>query len=367
VVDAPAQPGLALQKPPPHNPRKPADVVAGTNVHPMAFFIAPGQFTRRAQFYYQVAQLMGAGITLPAALQQIEQHPPSRSYREPVRRLMAQLAAGSTLAESVRQLGSWLPAFDVALLEAAEQSGRLDNCFRLLASYYEDRARLARQVISDLAYPAFLFHFAIFILPFARFFSTGDWATYLGQTVGILLPIYFLVFVGIYASQASHNEGWRAGMEALFRAVPVLGSARHALALARLSAALEALLSAGVSIVEAWELAATASGSSALRRIVLAWRPLVNAGQTPAEVVSASRWFPQLFATQYTSGEISGKLEETLRRLHRYYQEEGSRKLQALAQWTPRAIYLGVMLMIAYRVISFWSNYFNQIGAAGGF
>jgi len=26
-----------------------------------------------------------------------------------------------------------------------------------------------------------------------------------------------------------------------------------------------------------------------------------------------------------------------------------------------------VMLMIAYRVVRFWADYFNQIGAAGGF
>jgi type II secretory pathway component PulF len=100
---------------------------------------------------------------------------------------------------------------------------------------------------------------------------------------------------------------------------------------------------------------------------VLAWRPLVDAGQTPAEVIRISGKFPTLFVNQYATGEVSGKLDETLRGLHRYYQEEGTRKLHALARWTPRAVYLLVMLMIAYRVVRFWADYFNQIGAAGGF
>ncbi len=132
--------------------------------------------------------------------------------------------------------------------------------------------------------------------------------------------------------------------------------------------ALEALLSAGVDIIEAWELAAAVSGSPALRSTVRAWRTDVRAGQTPAEAVSASGRFPDMFSNQYATGEISGKLEEVLRRMHAYYQEEGSRKLHALAQWTPRVVYLFVALMIGFKVVSFYMGYFQQIqNVTGGF
>jgi type II secretory pathway component PulF len=333
----------------------------------MSLILTPGQFNRRAEFYHQLAQLTSAGVGIPEALEHLRRNPPDRSYRQPIGGVLDKLSAGCTLTESLRALGSWLPEFDLALLSAGEQSGRLDASFRLLGDYYTDRARLARQMIGDLAYPAFLLHFAVFILPFADFFKTGNWLVYLLKTVGVLLPIYALMLAIIYAAQSKHGETWRSWMESLFRAVPVLGNARRDLALARLSSALEALLSAGVSIVEAWELAANASGSPALRRTVLAWRPLVDAGQTPAEVIRMSSKFPELFANQYATGEVSGKLDDSLRGLHRYYQEEGSRKLHALARWTPRAVYMIVMLMIAYRVVRFWADYFNQIGAAGGF
>jgi type II secretory pathway component PulF len=122
-----------------------------------------------------------------------------------------------------------------------------------------------------------------------------------------------------------------------------------------------------VTIIEAWELAAGASGSPGLRRTVVGWRPLVRGGQTPSEVVTASGRFPTLFSSQYNSGEISGRLEETLQRLHRYYREEGSRKLHALAQWTPKFVFLLIALMIAYHVIQFYSGYFKQVRDAGGF
>ena len=333
----------------------------------MPLEFTPGQFTRRSEFYHQLGALTGAGLGLIAGLEQLKRNPPAYSYREPIRRLLEQLNQGYSFSESLERLGRWLPAFDVALLQAGEHSGRLETCLKLLSDYYRDRARLARQVITDLAYPVLLFHFAVFIFPFAQFFTSGNLKAYLVQTLGVLVPIYVGVAALIYATQSRHGEHWRAWLESLLQPVPVLGVARQYLALARLAAALEALLSAGVTVIEAWELAARASGSPALRRTVMAWRPSVNAGQTPAEVVSASPRFPELFASQYYSGEISGTLDQTLRRMQSYYQEEGTRKLHAIAQWTPRAIYFLIMMMIAWRVIHFWMGYFKQIQDIGGF
>ena len=333
----------------------------------MPLIITPGQLSRRADFYHQLGQLSGAGLGLIRALEHIKRNPPAPSYRAPVERVIEQITAGCTFTEALLQCGHWLPAFDLALLQAGEHSGRLDSCFRLLADYYTDRARLARQIIADLAYPAFLLHFAVFILPFAQLFTSGNWIVYLCRTLGVLVPLYMVAALVIFAAQSRHGEAWRAAFESLLHPIPVLGVARRYLALARLAAALEALLSAGVTIIEAWELAATASGSPALRRTVLAWRPQVNGGQTPAEVVNAAGCFPEVFASQYATGEISGQLDDTLKHLHAYYQEEGSRKLHAVARWTPRAIYFCVVLMIAYRILHFYAGYFNMVRDAGGF
>jgi type II secretory pathway component PulF len=171
----------------------------------------------------------------------------------------------------------------------------------------------------------------------------------------------------LYAAQARRGEKWRSFLERILRPVPMLGTARHSLALARLAAALEALINAGVRIIEAWELAAAASGSPAIYRAVTAWKPEVMAGRTPSEVVSASRQFPEVFANLYHSGEISGQLDDTLRRLHAYYQEEGSRKMHFVSQWVPRMIYFGVAILVGYKVIMFYMGHINDIKNAGGF
>ncbi len=71
--------------------------------------------------------------------------------------------------------------------------------------------------------------------------------------------------------------------------------------------------------------------------------------------------FPEMFKNLYHSGEVSGKLDENLKRLHQYYQEEGTRKIHAVAQWVPRIIYLIIALFIGYRIISFYAGYFGEL------
>jgi type II secretory pathway component PulF len=331
----------------------------------MSFIVTPRQFAQRAEFYHQLAQLTSAGIGVLPALEQLKLNPPARSYREPIQRLLAELAQGRTLTGSLQQLDAWLPEFDIALIDAGERSGRLDACFRLLADYYNDQARITKQMIGQLLHPVALVHLAavvfIIVLPFARSQFNASLILLAAKAALVLAPLYLAVAFIIYATQSRHGEKWRALIESLFRWIPILGTARRCLALARLAAALEALISAGVNIIQAWELAANASGSPALRRAVASMKPKVAAGQTPAEEVRKCPAFPVLFANLYASGEVSGKLDETLRRLYAHYQEEGSHKLQMFAQWMPRLIYLIVAVIIAYKVIAFYTGYFQQI------
>ncbi len=220
---------------------------------------------------------------------------------------------------------------------------------------------MVKQAISDMIYPVFMLHLAAVLFPFLKFFQSGGWMRFITTVLATLLPIYAAVYLLILACQGRHGEKWRAILEAVFRPVPLLGAARQDLALSRLAAALEALLNAGVSIIGAWELAATASGSPALRRLVQTWRPRLDRGSTPSELVSESSLFPTVFNNLYHTGEISGQLDQTLHRLHVLYGDEGTRRMRLVAQWGPRLIYFAVMIYVACRIIGFYIGYFQNI------
>src|SRR2546427_3109481 len=172
----------------------------------MPLIVTPVQFTQRADFYYQLGQLTAAGLGLTAALELLERKPPARSYRKPIQSLLKDLASGCTFTESLTRVGHWLPEFDIALLQAGEHSGRLDACFRLLADYYTDRARLARQVIADLLYPIFLFHFLILTFLAVQFFSSRSWIMSFAITLGGLIVLYIVAVLIMYATQSQHGE-----------------------------------------------------------------------------------------------------------------------------------------------------------------
>jgi len=327
----------------------------------MPLIVTPGYLSKRAAFYRQVAQFTSAGISLLVALEQLGRSPPASSFRKPIQHLLDQLNQGFLLSEALKSLGKWMPPFDIALIEAGEQSGKLDHCFHLLGDYYHDRAQAARVVITDLVYPVILLHCAVLLLPFPQFFLSGNLGAFLRSTLGVLLPIYAFVALLLYATQARHGERWRLVVEELLNSLPLVGTARRYLALSRLAAALEALLGAGVPIVQAWELAATASGSQALHRTVRAWKPRFLAGETPAEAVNASKVFPEIFASLYRTGEVSGSMEQTLQRLHEMYREEGTRKLRTAAEWGPRLLYLVIVVLIAMRILQFWTGFYAPI------
>jgi type IV pilus assembly protein PilC len=329
--------------------------------------LTPGQISRRADFYFQLGSLLAAGVPIIQALEQARSST-GRPYYGPVSTILSKLQQGATFGEAADATGKWLPAFDRALFDAGEKSGRLDATFRSLGNYYAQRAAILRQIVSGLAYPIFILHMAVLIFPIGymtRLFLANGGRDFVIQKLIILLPCYALVFAGIMAFQGSRGEYWRALLERLTSGVPLLGSARKDLAIARLSGALEALLSAGVPIIQAWETAAHASGSTRIEKTVARAIPKMEAGVTPSETLRQSTLFPEVFRNLYTTGEASGQLDTTLARLHNHYDEQATLKFQNIANWTPKLIFLVVAIGIGYQVVSFYSGYFNQINQLG--
>ena len=335
----------------------------------MGLVFLPRHYDRQSEMYHQLAAMTAAGVGVIEACDYLRQAPPHPSFRDPFTKIIEELRAGRTFAEAVRGRRKWLPDFDLSLIEASEISGRLDACFRMLSDFYAERARLIRRVLSELTWPLFTLHMAILVFPTSTlvgFLLQGKSTEFLVQKALVIVPLYAFVGAFILAGQSRHGERWRSLMEQVLHPVPLLGQARGDLALARLSAALEALLSAGVPILDAWLVAAKTCGSLALRSAIRNWTPPLKGGATPGELLLRTPIFPSVFSSLYHTAELSGQIDQTLRRLYTMFAEEASRKFQAFSQWLPRLIMLAIMLGIAFQVVSFWLNYFNTVGNAIG-
>jgi len=322
---------------------------------------APADSRQRALFYSQISTLLRAGFPLIASLEHLLANPVARSLESHVSRMLDGLNAGMTFSESLDRMGNWAPDFDIALIRAGESSGTLDRSLTILSRHHEARADNLRVVLQESVYPTLVIHIAIFIVPLPQLAQSGDVFGYLSRSLGTLFGGYVLVLLFLISIHPSRSHRWRAKMESLIIKIPLWGAARSDLALARLAGALGALLSAGILVTEAWPQAAKASGSPLLEKVVSRWDHLLESGATPAELIARSGVFPAFFTSAYSTGELSGQLEQQLDRLSQYHETEGFRKLRTLSVWSPRLLYGGVAIWIAFQILALAGGYMTTL------
>lgn len=330
----------------------------------MALLLTPRRLDQFSEFYHQTGAMLGSGLTLIRALELIRDAPPAASFRPRLERVIAELQQGATFSEALSNRRGWLPEFDIALIAAGEQSGRLDACCQRLASYYKDRARLLRAVFADLAYPLFLLLLVLLIFPpgaLADLVWKGDVAGYVMPKLQVLAVAALIQLLLLGLNRTGQARGFRRTWEELLHAIPLFGRARRSMALARLTLALEALLNAGVNVLEAWPLAAAASGSPTLEAATARARERMEAGETPSEAIAQEPAFPPRFTSLYRSGELSGRLDQSLAYLHTDFADEAARLYKRLAEWTPRLVFLLIATLVGYYVVSFWLGYFGGV------
>lgn len=330
----------------------------------MPVIVTPGFLANRGDFYFEMASQVEAGIPLISALH----NPLATSFVRPIETLIGHIEQGGGLADSLDAMGECLPVFDRALIRAGEESGRLDQCFRVLAEYYRKRAELSKRVISFSIYPMLVVHVAIVVFPPQALVALiqGDPMAFIIQKAVIFGFLYAVGFFGLIVVTREGGHGWQSLVERVFHRVPLLGAARRNLAFSRLTLSLEALISAGVGIVQAWPTAARACGSPAIERAVEKALPKMEHGWMPSDAIREHGIFSAHFTGLYQTGEQSGRMDEALRRMHSHYQEEGYRKMEAFAFWAPNVVYGIVVLVIAWHILQFFMEYFKTISDAIG-
>lgn len=160
-------------------------------------------------FLRQLALLVGAGLTLEAALQTLAEDA-SKPIERFANRLRAMISSGDSFAEALERHAHIIDPAYVAMARAGEASGRLQA---VLAAIVEDRVRrelLAERVGSAIRYPLFLigaallvmFFFLLYVVPqFAPVFH--DLGNRLNGGVAFVLAASAWLHANLYAFLAA--------------------------------------------------------------------------------------------------------------------------------------------------------------------
>jgi type II secretory pathway component PulF len=212
-------------------------------------------------FYYQLAALLKAGLPIMQALRTLEEQAVSRRIRRRLPETARRIEAGGGLGNALAGFDGLFPAVHTAMLSAAEAGGRLTETLETLSELSRRRSRLLKKVITGVAYPVFLLHFAVFVLPIIERIQNPD-VSYWGLVFRRLGLMYGLLAAAVVVPRLVRSRPAGAyALDWLKGLIPVWSGVTEKLALARLARSLDGLYSAGMPLAAALSNAADACGN----------------------------------------------------------------------------------------------------------
>ena len=310
---------------------------------------------QKQSFYHSLAQLVRSGVPFPAALNKL-----AGTTRGGARQLLDSarkaLANGRTVGEAFAAQRSEVTPLEASVITAVEKSGQLDHGLRELSDYFGALAQARASVIKRLTYPVFLLHFGILVLGAPALFAKGA-ATFFRETGSTFVFLYAAVAVVALITPVLRDLGAANGLvDRLVNAIPLVGKVRRSFALSRFCTVYGLQLDAGVNIIDALIAAGHASRSGSVRAAVKAAVPEVRGGSQVGPLLATSDAFPMELMQTIIVGEETGKLVEELKRLAVDFRAEALSRLEALADWLPKLLYVGIVLYLAWKILGVFQH-----------
>ncbi len=291
-------------------------------------------------FTNQLSTLLAAGVPLVQSLEALTEQIENVRLKTVVGRLRENVNQGTSLADARAQHPTIFDELFCSMVRAGESSGALDLVLRRLGEYVENRMRLQNQITSAMTYPAMMLIASTVVIGILLV-KVIPTITQLLEGMGQELPfatvvvigasefvtnwwLPMLVFIGaavIAVGRLIQTERGRLAWDRLRLRIPVLGKAVRLISISRFSRTLSTLLSGGVPIVRALEIASSTAGNQIIALAVGAAREAITRGSSIAQPLRQSGEFPPLVTHMISVGEASGELDTMLNKVADTYDE----------------------------------------------
>ncbi|MFN6339032.1 MAG: type II secretion system F family protein [Cyanobacteriota bacterium] len=306
------------------------------------FLENPPSVKEKAIFANKLATLVNAGVPILRSIELIYRQQKSAMFRRALAGIIIEVNQGENLAGSMRR---WPKVFDklsIAMVEAGEAGGVLDETLKRLAKLLEDNAKLQNQIRSALSYPVTVFVIAIlvflgmtiFIIPtFAGIFEQlgADLPLFTQMMVnlsnllrsGFSLVLLGLLFMSIYGLKILYdNPSGRRKIDQLLLKLPLFGDLIQKTATAQFSRTLASLSKAGVPIMMALEILTETASNTIFADAINASRVDVSEGVPLSRALAIKNVFPDLAISMLIVGEETGNMDTMLSKVADFYEDE---------------------------------------------
>lgn len=295
-----------------------------------------------ALFTRQMATMMGSGVPLLQSFDIIGEGFDNPNMRKLVDDVKQEVAAGNSLANSLRKKPLHFDALYCNLVDAGEQSGALETLLDRVATYKEKTESLKAKIKKAMTYPIAVIVVAIIVsaillikvVPqFQTVFSSfgAELPAFTRMVISlseVLQQWWFIVLIAMFAVafafRESHrrSEKFRDSVDRAVLKLPVVGDILYKSAVARYARTLSTTFAAGVPLVEALDSVSGATGNVVFRNAVNRIKQDVSSGTQLNFSMRTTGVFPSMAIQMAAIGEESGSLDAMLDKVANYYEEE---------------------------------------------
>jgi type IV pilus assembly protein PilC len=323
-------------------------------------------------FSRQFATMIDAGLSVVGALVILEEQSDDKYLSAVITELRADVEGGLLLSQAMARHPKVFSRLYIAMVEAGEAAGILDQVLDRVAFQIEKETQIKRRVKGAMIYPTMVLIFAtlvligmlLFLVPiFVDIFKTlgGDlpmltqyvvaMSDFLKANWMFLFPGLGLAFFGF--RKAKRTEQGRKIWDRFKLKVPMkIGGVVLKVTIARFSRTLSTLVAAGVDIIQALEITGQTAGNWVVEDALSDVRAKVHEGMPIAQPIVENPVFPPLVGHMVKIGEETGELEKMLGKIADFYEDEVDSAIATLTSIIEPVMMIGVGLMVGVIIIA---------------
>jgi len=310
----------------------------------------PPGVKEKALFASKLAALVDAGVPIVRGLDLMAKQQKMPMFRRALTKVSLDVNEGVSLAASIRR---WPKVFDqltIAMVEAGETGGVLDEALQRLAKLLEDNAKLQNQIKGALGYPVAVLVIAILVFLGMTIFLIPTFAE-IFQDLGAELPAFTQLLVnlsGLLRSEFSFfaigfvliitwafnkyysTHKGRRRIDSLILKLPLFGDLIMMTATAQFCRIFSSLTRAGVPILTSLEISSQTAGNSIISDSILDSRAMVQEGVLLSSALIRQQVLPDMALNMLSIGEETGEMDKMLSKVADFYEDEVGAMVKAL-------------------------------------
>lgn len=328
---------------------------------------------------WQLATMLEGGIPITTGLDIIGDDTENVQLQRILKNISERVKKGQPVSECVSEHPKVFNRLCCAMVLAGETSGNLAGAIGKLAQYFDSRDKLAKKVKGAMIYPIFVLVFIIIIVIFIMAFIVPRFRKIFDQ-IGGTLPAFTQGFMDFYdflhynlhylvgavvlaavsVSLASKTKKGHYIFSKLILAAPLFGKVVSQAFVATFCNTTATLLSAGVSVLDAFTILTGMTDNDIIKAAVVQTRNGIVGGSSISSSLAESGFFPNMVVKMIQVGEESGSMPEVLHKTSEHYERKVDSTVTSLLSILEPVMIVSVGAIVSVVVIALYLPIFTM-------